>query len=499
MNSDRPSIPSSFLRSYGYLIIKKRAIARKKADFFYQTSYYSAMHFQGCPFKKLILGLLLLASSSLLRAEDSLGNGPFIVEKERYVINGRTRHEVLSNFLGDAQGMIFETEEDLASFVTARERKLENRRIFKESSVKVIVSSEERAPEGATPIILETRITDGKAFVPIPFAFYNSNEGVMAGVLGNAPNVRGSMQDVLFTGLYSAPPDQNDDLQWTDPNFILLLNWSGILLYPPFSLGFFTSIMKMNRKIEDRGEVLAKYNALSLIGTINLSIPIGQSAENTFSFGGRHILTNKVEFAETDESLAYGPYDWTITVKDTFSIKRFNWRGHFREGWKGQLEAEWEFIDPTYSACRTDVTLSGEASIFRIIGTRFNPQARIAAFTNTDLPHLDVASKVRGLRNGELKANTAITANTNVQILLARIGGTEIHLSPGFDIALAWTPEEDEREYDWACAAGGELLLFFDSIKSLPVKFGYAYDLRPPERNGSGKRYEIEFTFSLSY
>lgn len=70
---------------------------------------------------------------------------------------------------------------------------------------------------------------------------------------------------------------------------------------------------------------------------------------------------------------------------------------------------------------------------------------------------------------------------------------------PCLDAAWAFTPDDGERTHDWGLGAGLELLALFDAMKNLPIKLGFAYDLRPESRINGDKAYEIDFSFRLSF
>ena len=98
-----------------------------------------------------------------------------------------------------------------------------------------------------------------------------------------------------------------------------------------------------------------------------------------------------------------------------------------------------------------------------------------------------------------MKPRSAIAyANATLQARVLRVGHTEIHLSPIIDAIAAYAPNDPDYEWDWGLTTGGELLFFFDNVKSLPIKLGFAYDLRPDSRVND-KRYEIDFSFSMTY
>lgn len=340
---------------------------------------------------------------------------PYRIEGETLLVDGRTRAETLASILGDPTGLIFPNLEELTAFIHAREEKLEALRTFRAQSVKPIFG-EGAAPDGGEPVIpvrLEVSVTDGSPFVVFPFGFYNSNEGFMGGLIANAPNVGGSLEDVMLMGMYNAAPDGDDNLRWADPNFMVLGTWSGIRL-DPLSLAFTALVSRMTRKVEDRGFERMRYGSLNFQGSVGLTLPLSDAVSNTLKFRLGGSPTESIEYCDDPDLLDYGPIEVAWSVEDKLSFKDFRWVGNFREGWQVTASGEWAWMKPTYASSRSDLTGRIEAAAYGILGSRVNPQARVYAFVNGGLPVLNAAADIRGIRNGELKGNAGAFLNTSV-------------------------------------------------------------------------------------
>jgi len=417
------------------------------------------------------------------------------VISDTYTITGRTRQSVIKAIIGPAEGREFASVEEINSFTTLRQKKLDNLRSFKSSSVSASFGTEEA---GVVPVSLETAITDGTAFVPIPYLFYNSNEGFMAGLVANAPNVLGTLQNLTAMDCMPRPPDDRDRLQWTDPNFMLVVNWSNIRLDPAI-FQITAMAMRMNRKIEDLGILRNKFHAIAFTGIVSAEIPVTGilSSKTTLKYSWSPDHT--IDYITDESLLPWGPIDSVLGAETGFVINSFHWEKNFRSGWKAEALGGIEYTRPSLAADHTSYTGEAELAGFYLATQRFNPQARISAFGRTGNPVLDVGRKIRGIRNGELRGNAGVFLNTGVQIFLARIGPVELHLVPCFDAVWLYTDNAETRQNDWGLAAGGEFLVFLDALKSLPIKFGAGYDLRSEDKNGSDKFYEIDFSFALTY
>ena len=320
----------------------------------------------------------------------------------------------------------------------------------------------------------------------------------MSGLVANAPNISGTMQNLTAMGLYAAPPDEQDRLQWSDPNFMIIVNWSNIRINPVI-LQITGMAMRMNRKIEDLGIVKNQFHALALTGIVSAEVPVTETLSSKTSVNYTWSPDYSVDYIDDEDLLPWGPIDSSFGVKTGFVVNNFHWENNFRNGWKGEILGGIEHTRPSLAEEHTRFKGEAEIAGFYPLSKRFNPQTRISAFGQTGYPILDAGRKIRGIRNGELRGNAGVFLNTGVQIFLVRFGSVELHLVPCFDAVWLYTDDADTREIDWGLAAGGELLFFLDALKSLPIKFGFAYDLRPEEKNGSGKFYEIDFSFSLTY
>jgi hypothetical protein len=441
----------------------------------------------------------LLASLFFATAEEKpVSAAGYRIEAETYVISGRTREAAVRARLGSAEGKTFASRERLEAFAQERAQRLENLRTFKKSSVTVDYPSD--APEDPSlpvPVTLRTTIEDGSEFVPIPYLFYNSNEGFMAGTITNAPNLNGTLENLAVVALYTAPPDDDDRLQWTDPNFVALATLSGVRV-DGFELGFVAGVMRMNKDIEDRGIVKTKYNEVLVTGSTTLSWNITPSLKNATKLRfGISPSSDIVEVRDPDY-LSYGPVKYLIEGEDSLTRDAVNWKGNFRAGSKATVRAGYAIASPTDASATRKLSGGAEFAGFKIVGSWLNPSFRVGVKGNTGDPDLEAGLPIRGIRNSGVKGNAVAYANGTLQARILRVGHTEVHLAPIMDAIAAYAPDDPDYEWDWGLTAGGELLFFFDAMKSLPIKFGFAYDLRPDSRVHE-KRYEIDFSFSMTY
>ena len=442
-----------------------------------------------------LVALILATAAGSVGAE--AGEPGFYITDEIFVIPGRTQEAALIAEIGSAEGLSFPTKASLEDYARTRTQQLENTRTFSKTTITVDYPST-MTGDGPIPVTLTVTIEDGTKFLPIPYAFYNSNDGFLSGVVANVPNLGGTLQDLVFVTLYAAPPDENDNLRWTDPNFMLLGAWNGIRVGKQ-KLALMGTVMRMNREIEDRGVIKVEYQEFTLIGAAELTRPVTDSLDAIVEANVGGSPSNSDIRVQDDAYLMYGPLDFFWSAGYGAKLDKVDWIGNFRNGYKGNAKAKYTAFWPSEADAAGEIRIEADFSGYYAVNRRINPSFRLAAFAKTGDPDLEAGSLTRGMRDGSLKGQAGVFANTTLQTLLARAGHTEFHFSPLVDFAWTWSPDDDEYVYDWGFTAGGEFITLFDSIKSLPIKIAYSYDLRPESRIHNGNPYEFEFSFSFAY
>lgn len=279
---------------------------------------------------------------------------------------------------------------------------------------------------------------------------------------------------------------------------MLLGAWNGIRAGRQ-KLSLMGTVMRMNREVEDRGRIEVEYLELTAIGSAELTRPVTDSLDAILSASVGASPSKTLVAVNDDEYLPYGPADFRWSAGCGMQWDTVDWIGNFRRGYKANAKAEYAASRPSQADAYGDIRVQADFAGYYAVNRRINPNFRVAAFAKSGRPDLNAGNLTRGMRDGSLKGKAGFFANTTLQTLLARAGKTEFHFSPLADFAWTWTPDDEEYAYDWGFTAGGEFITLFDSIKSLPIKLAYSYDLRPESRIHNGKPYELEFSFSFAY
>lgn len=425
---------------------------------------------------------------------------PWVITEERFEITGRSREEAITDRIGSSVGLEFENREALEAYVADRKQDLDNLRVFRSSDVEILWSdSGIDAIDGEpSPVALVTKIRDGTPITPIPYAFYNSNDGFQGGLVLNLPNLAGRLQNLTFVGVYSVPPNDDDSLRWNDPNFFALATWNGIPA-GPFSLAVTGIARRYKTNIVSRGMTMATYRETGGGGALALSLPISERLTNTVSAGYRAFPETKLLATNEDEYLTYGPIGSRLEFGDELVWSDFDWVGNFRRGVLSKTSVAFARSTPTKTGAQNWLTAKTETALYVPATDFLNPLFRLSAFAKTGDSELDAGAWTRGIRNNAMKGNLGLFANSGVQVKLFRLGSAELHLTPTLDFGLAYSVDDPDYTTDWGFGAGSEVTLILDSMRSLPIRLGVAYDLRPERFVGEGKRLEIDFNFSFAY
>jgi hypothetical protein len=435
----------------------------------------------------------------------------YLIVEEELVISGRTRPEAVRRIFPDAAGSVFSSRAELDGFIEERDNLLEDTRQFESVEITARFGEpepEEPAGDGAggrrVPVALTVAITDGAAFIPIPFAIYNSNAGFMSGLFVNMPNFMGRFQHMMAIAQYNAYPDSRDELQWLNPNYEFGVVWSGIRA-GDFRFDFAAFFGKNNNPTEVNDETMIKTRALTYSFSASAGYEITRHIANRVSLG-----VSGAEGQEILEELnpayrVYNPVRIAIRASDTVSYTDIAWEENFRKGISAALSVGDRYYMPYFERPWNQVTVSASFAAFGIF-KQVNPTARISAEYATGNPALNMADGVRGVRDARFAATGAVYLNTGVQCKLFRAGQTEIHINPLIDAALffgtasgdARHKPEAEHPVEAACGIGAEFIIFNDRMKSMPIKLGVAYGIYPV--NGTfSKRFEIDLNFTFTY
>jgi hypothetical protein len=334
-------------------------------------------------------------------------------------------------------------------------------------------------------------------FSPIPYAFYNSTDGVMAGAIANVPRLAGTGENLMAVGLYSAPPNEDGSLNWGDPNFLFLTALWGARV-AGFGVDVTTAAARMKERIVDRGETKASYQDLKGALHVTVSRELASHVASDARIGGSACPASSGLSCADESYLSYGPISWSLDAGESIAWDTIVSSGNFRKGSRARAGARYEKTKTRYVGAHDALSGSADFSFFAIVGQWLNPSVRVGLGATTGKPALDLGKSARGVFNDGIKGNLDAYANCTLETRVFRAANAELHASPTLDAIVAYTPDDPDHEVDSGFAPGIELLFFADSSRGMPMKLGFAYDLNPASRVVE-RHWEIDFGFHLTY
>jgi hypothetical protein len=418
---------------------------------------------------------------------------------EHYQVEGRTKPEALLQNIGESTDMVFSTQEEMLKYIAQRKQQIDNLRVFLSSDITVDYGPPDDTETAVIPVTLTVHLTDGAAFLPIPYAMFNSNDGFMAGAVFILPNISGYLQDMQITSIYNAYPGKDNTLQWPNPNFKLITEWSGFRR-GRFLLGAEGEISRFNEQVVDRGETFLTAQSLLLNGEVRGAYQITGAITTTtvLSITGRPV-TDITELMDQDY-YRYDPLRFAMQLSDTLSYSKIDWTGNFRQGITGNFTLSYGLNMPYYADTWHSFGMQSDIAGFYVFNNFLNPSARLSfLYYGPQNPLLKMGERIRGIIDTELAGNIGIFVNTGVQIKLFRTAQTEIHLIPTADFAFVYAGDGRPDPSETGFAVGGELLIMDDRLRAFPIKLGLGIDLRPKFGDNIARRIEIDMNFKLFF
>jgi hypothetical protein len=300
----------------------------------------------------------------------------YVIAGEELIISGRTKPETVRRVLGDPRGREFDSREALQRFADERKKTLDNTRQFERVEVRVVIETADASAE-LIPVTLAVTITDGAPFVPIPFAVYNSNEGFMAGLFVNMPNLFGRFQNMMVITQYTAYPNARDELQWQNPNFTLGVIWSGIRV-GVFNVGFTSFFGRNNELTEVGGKEMLEARAITLSASSSLTYDFSDTVSNRAMIGISGGMEPEILQENNPAYRAYNPIKTALYFIDTLSYEKIDWQENYRSGIRASVSAGARHYAPYEQSPWGQFTTAAHLAAFDIWG-KVNPSARVFA------------------------------------------------------------------------------------------------------------------------
>ncbi len=457
--------------------------------------------------KKIITFFLLFFVSFMvwsLSGSENTGDGAvFTIRNVNYTIDGATREDVIRHYLEINPGEIFKSREDLISFLGAKQQIIDNQRTISEGKISITYKSD---PDNPDLIFVDFNIyiKDTWNILILPYAKYDSNEGVLLSLRGRDYNFLGSMETFAWNFDYTKPDNSESEYSFNSKLAVPFYSWgyswkfnfSEDLVYipdEPFSAevngGISVDIPFGNKTWQAS---LNQYYYLNQDGSADKD---GYYFRTSAEIGGA--IPSRIYFPSLGEivyspgiftSYPYKPFDtlsedrrgYVLGVKHGISAGQINWFGNFRDG--AMLAADQNLrYNFTRELWLSNFELSFEyhkafgwgGFSSRVKG--FYKYNSIAAETT------DLGEPVRGILNSRIEGDTGIFLNLDfpVKIWIWFLDKWfEGHLSPFIDYALVKPVNGNFSVNDAWYGAGIEGFAFLKAARSIYLRASFGVDLK---------------------
>ncbi len=451
-------------------------------------------------FQIFLLCIVILPLHPDTGSGNNIKKTQFVIRELEYKIDGKTRENVLSNYLDIKSGDSFASENDLQLYLDDKLQLINNQRSLAGGEIKTTYTKDSQNP-GRSFVDLEVNVRDTWNYILLPYAKYDSNEGITISLKGRNYNFLGSMETLKLNLDYLLTNDIESEYSLNGgfdlPFYLWGFNWkfgfdenltlSQLQLFQAYTKTSISVDIPLNKLIwqasvnqeyylNKDGETDADgyylRNAASFCSSIPTGLNLPLLGELSYSPGIR-------------TSYAYKPFDnlsedrrgFEIGVINGVIAGRINWQGNFRDGAAFSFDQ-----DLRYNFTR-GLWLSNLDTEFQFHKTfdwgGFS--SRIKGFYLYNSTDTDIGEPIRGILNSRLDGNAAVFVNLDLPVkmwiwFLER--WFEGHISPFFDYALV-KPENGNFSLNEGWYSGGlEGFVFLKAARAIYLRMSLGVDLQ---------------------
>ncbi len=442
------------------------------------------------------------------------------IQDVSYDITGNTREYPLSQAVEIDQKRIFNSVQDLNTYIADLRVQFQNQRVLESSDVSYTLGS--RTSENIIPVFVTVTTVDSNNLIIAPYPRYDSNEGFTFKADSKNYNFLGSMQtldaEIFYEWEIEDPSVANDVDTHT---FGTLASFSYPFAIGPIdsfwnnTLGVSYIIGESTPNLEYKTGFSARYDITDIIA-IQLELEQGILYDreydiygDTFYFSEEVLLSMPITLVKTDNygNIVWTPkissvfywdldgidplnedlYDTTLDMGHSFSLGRVNWVENFKDGFSFSLSQ-------TLSLELNDRTLYTSGSVsasyfkaFEHLGIK--SQLYAVNIINTDT---ELGGRMRGLRNDFVETNSAIVLNFDLPIRVWRTDWVgyglwdwtqyldfEMQVSPFVDVALGYNPLANSTFSikDGWYGSGIEIVGYLEELRSVQGRVSFGVDV----------------------
>lgn len=457
----------------------------------------------------------LFTPPALLTAQ--VADPVLVIREINWEIEGRTRLWVLRNLLDLEEGLRFYSEEELVAFLLEEQQTLINQRELQTSRITFTLGDvpEEAHPGEIVeqPVSVHIYVRDTWNIIALPYARYDSNEGLLLSIRARDYNFFGTLQDLRIDLDYEFTEDEENVItlsaDFSLPFELLRREWALITRKSlavqegevDFRLGLGLEHYFAWAGMDWTAGVIQEYRYLS-----DDKYEDGYYLGNRFSLGtSLHLpaslpLFGRLRYAPgVYSSINYRPGGISeerqgvrVGFDQRLLAGRFNWVGNYRDGQTFVVGNDNEYNIETDT---WDKELSGEIAVFRKLWQRdpgVYPRAgvsgRVVSFYLLDGASEDqdnAARFARGILNDRMNGDLGVFLNLDLSVTVWTLRPIfEMQIGTFFDVAYVSDTRGDfyestsfDRERDLKFGTGLVVIGFPFFARSLFVRGSYGVDV----------------------
>ncbi|MBQ0166001.1 MAG: hypothetical protein KBT02_02690 [Treponema sp.] len=447
------------------------------------------------------------------------------INEVSYDMKGLTRQYALSQKVPLDTTQLFSSTEKFETYIEDIRQLLNNQRVFQTSDITLTYLEENE--DGVIPVNVLISTVDTLNIICVPYPSYNSNSGITLKLKLKDYNFFGSMETMTFDLNYQA--DSSDEME--DVSHIYGLTFGFEI---PFNLIAIPTSWDSNFKFSytyGNPEM-----DMSILEGLNFSIPIGEITSLDFAFNQNYFQNSNYIDISDDKyfqeafslslpftiatipnwfSIRWTPainftYNWDkdafegedyggmteeslrgplFKVSHSFSGKRINWLGNFRDGISASLNQSYayNFYDDT-----DNMNLTFSSQYYKKLCSFIGFSSRQYWYKNYDDSAVEFGSMIRGIRDSDLTSSDFIVLNLDFPFSVFKthwgkwLGWDKLNyvdfecqLSPFFDMVCGYNTYADSyyNFKDGWYGTGLEVIVFPERFRSIQCRASFGIDL----------------------
>ncbi|MEI6385631.1 MAG: hypothetical protein WCQ50_03285 [Spirochaetota bacterium] len=438
----------------------------------------------------------------------------YVIESVSWEITGRTLEYYLAKAAGIEAGRVFETREELDSYIADKLQVLTNERVLESVVIDTTIAESSAGTGSPLPVSLVIRAKDTMNIVVLPYLKYDSNVGLLLAGRGRDYDFLGTTEALYanlnwqFDAKWKSAPGLDASFSAPFPlgGREVLLGASGGIVLPegkPLGINFATSFgyrlplgiftveaaatqSFLSGQLDASDKPYADAWYLTSSAGASASVPLWEipllgklGSSLALSLSG-----NWKPGGLIDERIDNGP---ALGSSVTVGGGRIDWVGNFRRGLSSSVAASLDFN----TEGKRFRKLSATVSAFDF-NDKLGYSGRLSGFVSFGYL-INAGEYVRGVMNNRIVSDTALFVNLDLPFSALQIKVSDWLAMPSlhiFDLEQHWSPfldfgiDHDRNSGRWfnlgdSWLGGGiEVITFPTAMRSFYFRISAGWDLR---------------------